>query len=89
MARYVQKKREAPNFQLMSLDDVVKYIVMLASRQQRIKTMQVHRRHDISDRVWANIESLLPGAKGCVERSPADNQLFINAVFWILRMGAP
>ncbi len=51
--------------------------------------MQVHRRHDISDRVWANIESLLPGAKGCVERSPADNQLFINAVFWILRMGAP
>ncbi|WP_300787612.1 IS5 family transposase, partial [uncultured Desulfovibrio sp.] len=51
--------------------------------------MAAHRRHDISDKVWANIEKLLPGSKGCVGRPSADNRLFINAVFWILRTGAP
>ena len=49
--------------------------------------MAAHRRHDISDKVWANIEKLLPGSKGCVPS--VDNRLFINAVFWILRTGAP
>lgn len=47
--------------------------------------MAAHRRHDISDKVWANIEKLLPGSKGSVGRPSADNRLFINAVFWILR----
>ncbi|WP_300785662.1 transposase, partial [uncultured Desulfovibrio sp.] len=51
--------------------------------------MAAHRRHDISDKVWANIETLLPGSKGCVGRPSADNRLFINAVFRILRTGAP
>lgn len=51
--------------------------------------MAAHRRHDISDRAWANIEKLLPGSKGSVGRPSADNRLFINAVFWILRTGAP
>ena len=51
--------------------------------------MAAHRRHDISDKVWANIEKLLPGSKGSVGRPSADNRLFINAVFWILRTGAP
>ena len=51
--------------------------------------MAAHRRHDISDRAWANIEKLLPGSKGCVGRPSADNRLFINAVFWILRTEAP
>ena len=51
--------------------------------------MTAHRRHDISDRAWANIEKLLPGSKGSVGRPSADNRLFINAVFWILRTGAP
>ncbi|WP_296305778.1 IS5 family transposase, partial [uncultured Desulfovibrio sp.] len=51
--------------------------------------MAAHRRHDISDKVWANIEKLLPGSKGCVGRPSADNRLFINAVFRILRTGAP
>ena len=51
--------------------------------------MAAHRSHDISDKVWASIEKLLPGSKGCVGRPSADNRLFINAVFWILRTGAP
>ena len=51
--------------------------------------MAAHRRHDISDKAWANIEKLLPGSKGSVGRPSADNRLFINAVFWILRTGAP
>ena len=51
--------------------------------------MQAHRRHDISDRVWENIQAHLPGSKGLVGRPANDNRLFINAVFWILRTGAP
>ena len=48
-----------------------------------------HRRHDISDRVWKILEPLLPGGKGKVGRPAQDNRRFLNAVFWILRTGAP
>lgn len=48
-----------------------------------------YRRHDISDRVWALLESSLPGRKGGWGGTAKDNRLFINAVFWILRTGAP
>ena len=48
-----------------------------------------HRRHDISDRVWEILEPLLPGGKGKTGRPAQDNRRFINAVFWILRPGAP
>ena len=51
--------------------------------------MQAHRRHDISDRIWENIQAHLPGSKGLVGRPANDNRLFINAVFWILGTGAP
>ncbi len=51
--------------------------------------MQTHRRHDISDKVWNLLRPHLPGKKGSVGRPAADNRLFINAVFWILRTGAP
>jgi len=47
------------------------------------------RRHDISDRVWGILEPLLPGRKGSWGGIARDNRLFINAVFWILRTGAP
>ena len=47
------------------------------------------RRHDISDRVWQLLEPLLPGREGSWGRKASDNRLFINAVFWILRTGAP
>ena len=51
--------------------------------------MMAHRRHDISDDFWNKIKGYLPGAKGSVGRPADDNRLFVNAVFWILRTGAP
>ena len=48
-----------------------------------------HRRHDISGQVWEILEPLLPGGKGRTGRPAYDNRLFLNAVFWILRTGAP
>ena len=48
-----------------------------------------HRRHDISDRVWELLEPHLLGRKGTWGGNARDNRLFINAVFWILRTGAP
>jgi len=51
--------------------------------------MNTHRRHDISDKLWENLEPHLPGKRGFVGRPAADNRLYINGVFWILRTGAP
>lgn len=47
------------------------------------------RRYEISDQQWLKIASLLPGKVGGVGRSATDNRLFINAVLWIARSGAP
>jgi transposase len=51
--------------------------------------MGEHRRHDISDEKWAIIEPHLSGRPGQWGGIANDNRLFINAVFWILRTGAP
>ena len=51
--------------------------------------MEAHQRHDISDHIWERLEPHLHGGKGHVGRPANDNRLFINAVFWILRTGAP
>ena len=48
-----------------------------------------HRRHDISDSVWERLEPFLLGRKGIWGGNARDNRQFINAVFWILRTGAP
>jgi transposase len=51
---------------------------------------KAYNRHDISDDTWHILEPLLPGRKGCWGRRVAqDNRRFINAIFWILRTGAP
>ena len=50
--------------------------------------MALHR-HDISDRVWELLEPHLPGRKGVWGGRAEDNRKFLNAVFWILRTGAP
>ena len=48
-----------------------------------------HRRHDISAHVWNLLGLHLPGREGVWGGRAKDNRLFINAVFWILRTGAP
>ena len=48
-----------------------------------------HRRHDISDSTWEKLKPHLRGSSGSVGRPASDNRLFLNAVFWILRTGAP
>ena len=48
-----------------------------------------HRRHDISDHVWGLLAPRLPGRKGSWGGLAKDIRQFINAVFWILRTGAP
>ncbi len=51
--------------------------------------MHSHRRHDISDEVWSRLEVHLPGRQGSWGGIARDNRQFINAVFWIMRTGAP
>jgi transposase len=53
-----------------------------------IMSTAIHR-HDISDKVWALLEPHLPGQRGQWGGTAHDNRRFINAVFWILRTGAP
>ncbi len=48
-----------------------------------------YRRHDISDETWELIKDQLPGRKGTWGGNAGDNRQFINAIFWILRTGAP
>ena len=48
-----------------------------------------HRRHDISDHIWEILAPHLPGREGVRGATARDNRLFLNAVFWILRTGAP
>jgi len=56
---------------------------------KELKMPDTHRRHDISDETWKILEPYLPGRKGTWGGNARDNRLFINAVFWILRTGAP
>ena len=48
-----------------------------------------HRRHDISDRTWELLEPHCLDAKASGGGIAKDNRLFINAICWILRTGAP
>lgn len=48
-----------------------------------------HRRDDITDAILALIEPHTIGKKGTWCGNARDTWLFINAVFWILRTGAP
>jgi transposase len=47
------------------------------------------RRHEISDDHWSRIKDLLPGQKGDPGVTAKDNRLFVNAVLWIAKTGAP
>lgn len=47
------------------------------------------RRHEIKDEPWDRIKDLLPGQAGDPGVTAEDNRLFINAVLWIGKTGAP
>ena len=48
-----------------------------------------YNRHDISDSLWELIFPHTIGNKGTWGGNAKDTRTFINAVFWILRTGAP
>src|SRR5215468_3171548 len=47
------------------------------------------RRHEITDDCWNRIKDLLPGQEGHPGVTAKDNRLFIDAVLWIAKTGAP
>src|SRR5215203_1449942 len=49
----------------------------------------MRHRHAISDDDWARIKDLLPGQPGQHGKVAKDNRLFLDAVLWIARTGAP
>jgi transposase len=46
-------------------------------------------RKNLRDDQWERIAHLLPGKPGDRGRSAADNRLFVEAVLWMARSGAP
>ncbi len=46
-------------------------------------------RRELNDAQWSRIEILVPGKDGDKGRHGADNRLFVDAVLWIARTGAP
>lgn len=47
------------------------------------------RRFELSDEQWERLEGLLPGRPGSSGRRGQDNRLFLDAVLWMARTGAP
>ena len=47
------------------------------------------RRFELSDEQWLRVEGLLPGKTGDPGQPAKDNRLFLDAVLWIVRTGAP
>ena len=47
------------------------------------------RRHEITDDHWGRIKDFLPGRPGDPGVTAKDNRLFVNAVLWIGKTGAP
>ena len=46
-------------------------------------------RHAISDEDWDRIKDLLPGKAGDPGVTARDNRLFLDAVLWVAKTGAP
>lgn len=47
------------------------------------------RRHEITDEQFDKIKDFLPGTEGTVGVTAQDNRLFVNAVIWVFKTGAP
>lgn len=52
-------------------------------------TVDIQRRHDVSDENWAKIEQELKKILGNLGRPAGCNRTFFNAVLWIMRSGSP
>ena len=46
-------------------------------------------RRELTDETWRCIEPLIPGKPGDRGRHGTDNRLFVDAVLWLARAGAP
>ncbi len=46
-------------------------------------------RFHLSDNHWGKVADLLPGKEGDAGRHGTDNRLFLEAVLWMARTGAP
>ena len=46
-------------------------------------------RRELTDETWRCIEPLIPGKPGDRGRHGTDNRLFVDAVLWLVRAGAP
>jgi putative transposase len=51
--------------------------------------MPTTRRYELTDGQWQQIEHLLPGREGSPGAHAEDNRLFVNAIIWVARTGAP
>ena len=49
----------------------------------------MRHRHAIADEDWDRIKDLLPGRPGTPGVTAKDNRLFVDAVLWIAKTGAP
>lgn len=47
------------------------------------------RRHELTDKQFDRIKHFLPGTEGTVGVTAQDNRLFVNAVIWVFKTGAP
>lgn len=47
------------------------------------------RERTLTDAQWSRIEGFLPGRVGTIGVTARDNRLFIDAVLWVARTGAP
>ena len=47
------------------------------------------RRHEITDDHWERIKDFLPGQAGDPGVTAEDNRLFVNAILWMAKTGAP
>jgi transposase len=54
-----------------------------------MEDLTVLPRHALTDKQWEQIHRLLPGKRGDPGRSGEDNRLFVDAVLYIAKTGAP
>jgi putative transposase len=70
----------------LTLGDSVTGVIVI---QDRNLMEAILIRRELTDDQWERIANFVPGKKGDKGRAGEDNRLFVDAVLWILRTGAP